>query len=84
MTYDSSNIKVLSAEEVLGFDYALITHLTSQYSKPLVCVKRGIEASRLMGMDPKDYYIPRYLEGNKDIPVNTDFTAVYQEIMKEG
>ena len=81
--YGASNIKVLSNEESLEHDFVLIDYLATKYCKPVEWVKRSVEACRLCNVDPRDYFVERYLKNNKSIPMNHEVNEVSREIQKK-
>jgi hypothetical protein len=78
-SYSSKNIKILKDTSV--FDFVLMEELATKFSRPLTWIKRSFEACRLAGVDPRDYFIPKYLEG-KNIPENLDVSAISKEIQR--
>lgn len=78
MTYSAANIKI---EEDPQFDYLKIRELSEKYNRPEVFVKRGFEACRLARVDPS-YFIQRYLDGDRSIPVNQDVADISRELQK--
>lgn len=79
--YTADNIKILSDQEVLD-DVPWVVHhsLANQYSRPLEFIQRGLEACRLSGVSSA-YFINRYLEGDKTVPVN-DAVAYHSKILQ--
>jgi hypothetical protein len=68
--YDASCIKILSNQEVLAeMPWIRAQSLANEYNKPLDFIERGLEACELAGVTP-NYFIDRYLKGDKTIPVN--------------
>jgi hypothetical protein len=68
--YNADNIKVLQDQEVLEeMPWVVANSLANEYNKPLDFVQRGLEACELAGVTP-NYFIDRYLKGDKTIPVN--------------
>lgn len=82
--YDSSCIRILSDEEQLIFDFKFIDYLVHKYTKSKDFIQRGIEASRLSGLEPKEYFIPKYLDKDSSIPINEDFNLISRELQKES
>jgi hypothetical protein len=82
--YDASSIKILAPDEASSrFDWANVIALADKYPlKSVKHIQRGLEACRRCSVDP-DYFIQRYLDDNKAIPVNRDVEASYREIMRE-
>ena len=80
MSYDSSNIKILNHEQQLSLDFVLSEQLATKYSRPKSFIERSVEACRLAGVDPREYFEERYLKGNTSIPENKDVTAISREI----
>ena len=78
--YNADNIKIL--HDPLVFDYELAVYLARKYHRPLEFITRSIEACRLAGVDPREYFVPRYLDGDKDIPVNEDVAAISRELQR--
>jgi len=78
--YDSSNIKILEDNTI--FDFALIDKIVLEHSKPLDWVKRSFEACRLSGVDPRDYFIPRYILKDPSIPLNLEVDTISVELQK--
>jgi len=81
MPYDASSIKILSPDEQLLFDFNLVDFLAEKYTKPKNYIKRSVEACRLAGVDPRDYFVRRYLN-LEDIPENVDVTAISKELQR--
>jgi hypothetical protein len=74
--YTADNIKILSNQEAVeDMPWLQIESLAKRYNKDVDFVKRGIEACLLADVSP-NYFIDRYLKGNKDIPV--DESVAYQ------
>lgn len=78
-TYSSKDIKII--EDTTLFDFVLMEDLASKFSRPITWIRRSFEACRLAGVDPRDYFIPKYLEG-KNIPENLDVSAISREIQR--
>jgi len=78
--YTAASIKI--HPDPLSFDYELAAYLARKYSRPTGFINRSIEACRLAGVDPREYFVPRYLEGNKSIPENKDVAAVSRELQR--
>ena len=79
LTYNASNIKILSDEESLEHDFVLIDYLANKYCKPVEWIKRSVEACRLCNVNPRDYFVPKYLE-HKPIPEIPEVTQVSREL----
>lgn len=80
MKYDSTNIKVI--EDTTIFDFVLIDKIVLEHSKPIEWVKRSFEACRLSGVDPRDYFIPRYILKDSSIPINLEVNIISTELQK--
>ena len=80
MTYNASNIKVLSDKESLEHDFVLIDYLANKYCKPVEWIKRSVEACRLCNVNPRDYFVKRYLDNDKTIPEIKEVTLVSREM----
>src|SRR5574343_148020 len=52
----------------------------NQYNKPLEFIQRGLEACKLAGVSSA-YFINRYLEGDKTVPVN-DAVAYHSKVLQ--
>ena len=75
--YNAASIRILKpAEACEKFEWLKANKLAQQYAVPLAFVERGIKASIQLNM-PLDYFIKRYLEGLRDIPMNFEFNEVY-------
>jgi len=80
--YTADNIKILN--DPLRFDYQLTEHLAKKYGLSAVCIRRGVEACRLAGVDPAAYFVPRYLDGDKSIPEIQVVTDIHKELQRES
>ncbi|CDT98133.1 conserved hypothetical protein [Vibrio coralliirubri] len=80
--YNAGSIKVLRPEEVKQFDWVLLSDLAEQYKQPTEWLQRGFEASRRLNLDPREYFVPRYVfkEPVKPYP---EFAEVFKEVMRE-
>jgi len=82
MAYTAKDIKILSPEEILEFDFALTEHFIKEYFKPKDFIQRGMEATRLCGLCPRQFFEARYLKGDKTIPVPAEFIIISRELQK--
>ncbi|MEZ8503439.1 hypothetical protein AB6D08_19195 [Vibrio splendidus] len=80
--YNAGSIKVLRPEEVKQFDWVLLSDLAEQYKQPTEWLQRGFEASRRLNLNPREYFVPRYVfkEPVKPCP---EFAEVFKEVMRE-
>lgn len=81
--YDASSIRILRHEEAeKNFAWLRINNLANQYSRTTEFISRGIEACR-RASTPVEYFIERYLEGNKDVERIPLVEAAFKEIQDE-
>lgn len=82
--YNASSIRILKPEEAeQRFEWLRAENLATQYSKPLEFVERGIEACRRASVD-LDFFIKRYLEGDKSGEKNILLEEAFLELMTEA
>jgi len=82
--YDASCIKILAHEDVVEkFDWAKIGELADKYKRDPKWIENGFEACRASSVSP-DYFVQRYLEGNKDIPKNPLVEQAYLDLTREA
>lgn len=75
--YDASSIKVLRASEVIKLPYVIIQELQDEYkSVPPDFIKKGVEVCLMMGK--LDYFVERYLVGDKTIPIDKEFEVEWK------
>lgn len=78
--YNADSIRILSdAEVVQKFEWARLGHLASQYGRDEGFIRKGIQACEHVGVDP-EYFITRYLVGDKSIPFREDVDAAFREL----
>jgi hypothetical protein len=83
MNYDASSIRILSEIERDVFNFHLIAKLKLEYPNyPAHVIEIGIEACRRASIDT-NYFVERYLKGNKEIPLNSAVESAYSEIKQE-
>lgn len=80
--YNASSIKILRPEEVNQFDWVLLSELAAQYKLPTEWLRRGFEASRRLDLDPREYFVPRYVL-KEPVKPNAEFSEVFKEIIIE-
>ena len=85
--YSAKDIKILSDMEVIDrFDWAKVGALAAQYNRPAEWIERGLGACAEVGVSP-DYFIRRYLDGDKTVPrhdgVDAAFRTLYVEKSKD-
>ena len=81
--YDADSIKILTDEEInQKFGWVKADTLAAQYQKDKIWVANGLEACRRCGLEP-DYFIERYLIGNKAIPKNEFMDDAFRDVLKE-
>lgn len=79
-TYNAASIRILSEAEIIAkFEWAKLGHLAAQYKRDEAFVRKGIEACEHVGVDP-EYFIQRYLAGDKTIPLREDVDAAFREL----
>lgn len=78
MDYNADCIKITTGEQ---FDWVLEGNLAAEYQKPIEFIQRGFEACRL-ALQPKDYFINRYLKGDKSVPRVKEVDEIYWELVK--
>jgi hypothetical protein len=82
-TYNANSIRVLTDDEILdSFDWAKIGHLASQYKRDSDFIERGLLACERVGVH-YSYFVGRYLENDKTIPMREDVNAAMADILKE-
>lgn len=80
--YDAHSIKILSESELKNrFLWLQAGDLAKQYNQPLKFITRGLEVCYRLNLNP-DYFIEKYLKKNA-LPENTEFTAVYKELLED-
>lgn len=78
--YNAESIKVLSDSEATEkFPWKKIEYLADKYNLGQEPIKRGFEASFLLGISP-DYYINKYIK-KMPLDVNEEFSEVYKELL---
>ena len=77
--YNADCIKIKKSSD---FDFSYAHDLAHEYIKPLIFVQRGFEACRRAGM-PIDYFITRYLKGDKSTLRNELVEQAYRSILRE-
>jgi len=81
--YTASSIKILSDSEILeAFDWAKVGHLATQYNRDSDFIERCLQACARVGVN-HSYFIGRYLEGDKTIPLHEGVNAAMVDILKE-
>ncbi|MBE3691361.1 hypothetical protein [Vibrio parahaemolyticus] len=80
--YNAGSIKILRPEEVNQFDWVLLSELADQYKQPIEWLQRGFEASRRLNLDPREYFVPRYVL-KQPVKPYPDFAEVFKEIIIE-
>ncbi|MFS1538090.1 MAG: hypothetical protein ACL7BU_04665 [Candidatus Phlomobacter fragariae] len=81
MTYDEKSVRILREDEIKQFDWHWAEELVHEHILPLDWVKRGFEASRLLGIEP-DFFVSKYIL-KQDLPKNDEFEQVFIEVLKE-
>jgi hypothetical protein len=80
--YDASCIKILHDAEVFErMPWLEAETLAAKYGKDADFVRRGLQACRSAGVG-EEYFIKRYLEGDKSIPM--DESVEYQSRVIQG
>ena len=77
--YDASCIKITSGAQ---FDWAIEGSLAAKYGRDLGFIQRGLLACKLAGIG-FDFFIQRYLEGDKSIPRNPLVEEIFWEQAKQ-
>ncbi|CAK1907345.1 conserved hypothetical protein [Vibrio crassostreae] len=80
--YNATCIKILRPEEVKQFDWVLLSELAEQYKQPTEWLQRGFEASRRLNLDPREYFVPRYVLKDTVKPY-PEFAEVFKEVIIE-
>jgi hypothetical protein len=84
--YDASKIKILTdVEAVERMPWLEAETLAAKYNKDVDFIRRGLQSCRSAGISEK-YFIKRYLEEDKAIPLDqaVDYQArVLQGLIKE-
>lgn len=84
MTYDASSIRVMRAEDLEErWEWLKAGNLASQYQRDERWISRGLEACRVVGVSP-DYFIDRYLKGDKSIPKHDGVDAAFRDLAKQA
>lgn len=78
--YDADSIRILAPAEVVArFEWATIGELAHRFGTPAKLIERGFAACARVGVSP-DYFVGRYLVGDKTIPFREDVDAAYREL----
>lgn len=84
MVYDASSITLPSDEELLQkTPWLMAETIAHKYNRDQAFIERGIEACQLAGVSV-DYFIKRYLEGDKTIPENKEVSTISMELQKQS
>lgn len=83
VAYDASSIRVLSDAEIEArFEWAKVGALAAKYRKDPGWIARGLTACEWAGRDPS-YFIRRYLDGDKSVPLDPDVNAAMELVLEE-
>ena len=81
--YIQSNQQAMALENKRkSLDKTLIKSLSKKYGKYEIWVANGLEACRRCGLG-HDYFIERYLKGNKSIPKNDLIDDAFRDVLLE-
>lgn len=84
MEYNAANIKLPSDEELLKqTPWLMAGTLANEYDRDQAFIERGIEACQLAG-ESVDYFINRYLKGDRTIPENKEVSVISMELQKQS
>jgi hypothetical protein len=79
--YTGASIRILSPEEVSRrFDWSRAGHLAEEFKKDRKFIERGLAACRNAGLPDGQYFIDRYLRGDKTVPVNAAADLAFREL----
>lgn len=70
-------MKVEDLEE--RWEWLKAGNLANQYKRDEKWITRGLQACREVGVSP-DYFIRRYLDGDKSVPLREDVDAVFRQL----
>jgi len=79
MTYDASNIHIRSDAKFL---WEVVASLADKYDKDPSWIERSLHACDLCNVD-HEYFIQRYLIGDKTVPLNSEVNQVSFELQKQ-
>lgn len=80
--YTASSIKILTPEEITGFDWHLAEELSRKHKLPIEWVKRGFEACRRLDLNP-DLFVGKYITKNgAELPC--EFAETFKDIIDES
>lgn len=81
--YSAKDIRILRDDEIIErFDWAKIGSLAAQYRRPEEWIERGFRACDEVGVS-HDYFVGRYLDGNKDIERHDGVDAAFRRLYVE-
>jgi hypothetical protein len=81
--YDARSIRILSDVELIeSFDWAKATALSIQYGKDPKWIERGLAACQAVGVS-QNYFIQRYLVGDRSVPIHEGVDAAFREMWIE-
>lgn len=80
--YNADSIKILNSDEAKRkFEWLQVGKLAAKFSMPEEFIERGLECCRRIGVNP-EFFVNRYLK-REGTPFNSEFEAVYKEILNE-
>jgi hypothetical protein len=80
--YTASSIRILPAPEAVEkFAWLKAEELAARTGKPIDWIKRGLQACEQSGVG-HDYFIRRYLNGDRSAPRNRDVESAMADILK--
>jgi hypothetical protein len=80
--YTASSIQILPAPEAIEkFAWLKAESLAARTGKPIDWIKRGLQACEQSGVG-HDYFIRRYLDGDRSAPRNPDVEEAMADILK--
>ena len=80
MEYNASSIKVLSQEEIRTTQaWAMAGALSAEYPNvPLKIIQKAMGVIDQIGGEYMEYYVNRYLKGDRTIPLSKTFSEAYK------
>ena len=83
-SYTAAQIRILSQDDACDrWDWARAGALSAQYGVPEEAIQRGLQACERAGIGP-DYYVTRYLIGNRSEPLNPLVDEAMRELLREA
>ena len=80
--YTASSIRILPAPEAIEkFAWLKAEELAARTGRPVDWIKRGLQACEQSGVG-HDYFVRRYLDGDRSAPRNPDVEEAMADILK--